>query len=182
MENFFEREQQIFWKRLFRRIFLEDWLMKLIALVITLGLWLGITGLRPPISRRFTNVPLNLRVSNDLEVTNSPVTEITLIISGDKGKVDQMKQDDLVVSLDLSEVQPGERVGEFVDISADRIVSSGGLGARVHSLQNGNWGLGSFLNPFLGPVERFGRLGVAVHLGQRHAAMGPGQGNARINR
>jgi len=131
MENFFEREQQIFWKRLFRRIFLEDWLMKLIALVITLGLWLGITGLRPPISRRFTNVPLNLRVSNDLEVTNSPVTEITLIISGDKGKVDQMKQDDLVVSLDLSEVQPGERV---VPIAPENVNIELPAGVRLESV------------------------------------------------
>lgn len=108
--EFFDAEQQAFWKRLFRKIFLEDWVMKLIALVITLGLWLGVTGLRPPVSRRFTSIPLNLRVSNDLEVTNSPVTEVTIIVLGDKSKIDQLNQRDLVVSLDLSEVQTGDRV------------------------------------------------------------------------
>lgn len=110
MERFFDAEQQAFWKRLFRKIFLEDWVMKLIALVITLGLWLGVTGLRPPVSRRFTSIPLNLRVSNELEVTNSPVTEVTIIVLGDKSKIDQLNQRDLVVSLDLSEVLPGDRV------------------------------------------------------------------------
>jgi YbbR domain-containing protein len=109
-ENFFEREQQAFLMRLFRKVFLEDWTMKLVALVITLGLWLGITGLRAPISRRFTNIPLNLRVSNDLEVTNSPVTEVTIIVLGDKSKIDQLNQRELIVSLDLSEVQAGDRV------------------------------------------------------------------------
>lgn len=110
-EKIFERDQrQAFLARLFRKIFLEDWTMKLIALVITLGLWLGITGLRAPISRRFTNIPLNLRVSNDLEVTSSPVTEVTILVLGDKGKIDQLNQRDLIVSFDLSEIQAGDRV------------------------------------------------------------------------
>lgn len=111
MENFYEREhRQAFLARLFRKIFLDDWTMKLIALVITLGLWLGITGLRTPITRRITGVPLNLRVANDLEVTNSPVAEITLTIAGDKAKIDQINQRDLIASLDLSEIPAGDRV------------------------------------------------------------------------
>jgi YbbR domain-containing protein len=131
MEIFFERDPVAFGKRLFRRIFLEDWLMKLIALVITLGLWLGITGLRPPVSRRFTNIPLNLRVSNDLEVTNSPVTEVTLVILGDKSKIDQIKQDDLVASIDLSEVQSGDRV---VPITPENVNVELPAGLKIESL------------------------------------------------
>jgi len=96
--------------RLARKIFLEDWMMKLIALVITLGLWLGVTGLRTPTSTNFRSIPLNLRVANDLEVTNSPVAEVDIKISGDKSKINQINKEDLLVSLDLSDVQPGERV------------------------------------------------------------------------
>ena len=84
--------------------------MKLIALVITLGLWLGVTGLRTPTSSNFRSIPLNLRVANDLEVTNSPVSEVDIKISGDKSKINQINKEDLLVSLDLSDIQPGERV------------------------------------------------------------------------
>lgn len=130
MEGLFDSELQAFWKRLFRKIFLEDWVMKLIALVITVGLWLGVTGLRPPVSRRF-NIPLNLRVSNDLEVTSSPVTGVTIIIVGDKGKVDQIKESDLLVSLDLSEVQPGDRV---VPITPENVNIELPAGVKLESI------------------------------------------------
>jgi YbbR domain-containing protein len=104
----------VFIVRLFRKVFLEDWTMKLIALIITLGLWLGVTGLRTPTSRRFTGIPLNLRVANDLEVTNAPVTEVELKISGDKSKIDQINQRDLTVSLDLTDVQAGDRTVQIM--------------------------------------------------------------------
>src|SRR5215204_5142010 len=111
MDKFFEREQsQAFLARLFRKVFLEDWTMKLIALIITLALWLGVTGLRTPALTNFRSIPLNLRVANDLEVTNSPVAEVDIKISGDKSKINQINKEDLLVSLDLSDIQPGERV------------------------------------------------------------------------
>ena len=110
MEKIDREGGQALLARLFRKVFLEDWTMKLIALVITLGLWLGVTGLRAPISRRYTNVPLNLRVSNEFEVTNSPVKEVEITVSGDKSKIDQITERDLLASLDLSEVLAGERV------------------------------------------------------------------------
>jgi len=107
--EFFEREQQAFLVRLFRKIFLEDWVMKLIALIITLALWLGVTGFRTPTTRRITGVPISLRVANDLEITNSPVTEVNVKISGDKSKIDQINQRDLLASVDLTDVQAGDR-------------------------------------------------------------------------
>jgi YbbR domain-containing protein len=111
MEKIIEREQgRAFLVRLFRKVFLDDWTMKLISLVITLGLWLGVTGLRTPTSSNFRSIPLNLRVANDLEVTNSPVAEVDIKISGDKSKINQINKEDLLVSLDLSDIQPGERV------------------------------------------------------------------------
>ena len=118
-DKFFEREQQrAFLARLGRKIFLEDWVMKLIALVITLGLWLGITGLRTPTSTTIRNIPLDMRVANDLEVTSSPVKEVDIKISGDKGKLNQLNRENLLVSLDLTEIQPGERV---VSITPDNV-------------------------------------------------------------
>jgi YbbR domain-containing protein len=109
VENFFDKKRQkIFFSRLARKIFFEDWVMKLVALIITLALWFGVTGLRTTTKQRFQNVPLNIRVSNNIEITNSPVTEVTIVLSGDKRQMDQLNPRDLIVSLDLTDIQPGE--------------------------------------------------------------------------
>lgn len=108
-ENFFDKKRQkIFFSRLARKIFFEDWVMKLVALIITLALWFGVTGLRTTTKQRFQNVPLNIRVSNNIEITNSPVTEVTIVLSGDKRQMDQLNPRDLIASLDLTDIQPGE--------------------------------------------------------------------------
>ncbi|MGI8883104.1 MAG: hypothetical protein ACR2IA_02545, partial [Pyrinomonadaceae bacterium] len=90
--------RQRFFKRLFRKIFIEDWLMKLFALVITLALWLGVSGLRAPITTRLNNIVLQPRISNELEITNSPVTEVALVVTGDSRKIDQIRRENLIVS------------------------------------------------------------------------------------
>lgn len=100
----------LFLKHIARKIFLEDWVMKLAALVITLALWLGVTGLSTPTTQRLTGVPLSLRYSNNTEVTNSPTNEVDIVITGDKRKTAQVNKNDLVVSLDISDVPPGDRV------------------------------------------------------------------------
>ena len=132
-EKFFERDQQqAFWSRLLRKVFLDDWMMKLIALVVTLGLWLGVTGLRTPTSRRFMNIPLNLRVANELEVTNSPVNEVEIKISGDKSKIDQLNQRDLSVSLDLTDVLAGDRT---VQITPENVNIELPAGFKLEEIQ-----------------------------------------------
>jgi hypothetical protein len=132
-EKFFQKqERQIFIRRLFRRVFLEDWLIKVVALAITLGLWLGVTGLRAPITTRLNNVGLKLRVSNDIEITNSPVQEVDLVITGDKRKIDQIKQSDLVVSLDLADAQTGDRI---VQITPENVNVELPTGIRLEEVQ-----------------------------------------------
>lgn len=103
-------QQKAFFVRLGRKVFLEDWLVKLVALAITLALWFGVTGLRAPITTRLNNVTLQPRVSNNLEITNSPVNEVSLVITGDRRKIDQIKPENLIVSFDLTDVQAGERI------------------------------------------------------------------------
>lgn len=106
-----EKEQrQKFWRRLFRRIFLEDWGTKLIALGISLALWLGVTGLRTPTTVRLKNVALNIRASNDMEITNTPMQEVDVVIIGDKRILDRVNGRDLIASVDLSDVGTGDRI------------------------------------------------------------------------
>ena len=114
-EKIFEKEQrQIFLRRLIRRVFYDDWLIKVFALLITLALWFGVTGLRAPITTRLNNVTLKSRVSNELEITNSPLTEVDLVITGDKRKIDQINSENLVVSFDLTDAQAGEQVVQLM--------------------------------------------------------------------
>lgn len=99
----------MFLRRLFRRVFLEDWGTKLVALGITAALWLGVTGLQKPTSRRLNSVPLVLNFSSDMEATNSPLKEVDIVVTGDKTKTSRLRSEDLVVSIDLTDVTAGER-------------------------------------------------------------------------
>ena len=100
--------RKLFAKHIVRKLFLEDWAMKLTALVITLGLWFGVTGLSTPTTKRFT-IPLNLSVSNNAEVTTAQ-QDVEIVVSGDKRKIDQINKADLIASVDLADVSPGDRV------------------------------------------------------------------------
>ncbi len=101
--------QRLLFKHIIRKIFLEDWLLKLLALAITFGLWLGVTGLTTNATKRLT-VPLIPNVANNAKITNNPITEVDIVISGDERKLKPMTGKDLVAALDLTSVQPGDRV------------------------------------------------------------------------
>ncbi|MEZ5305983.1 MAG: CdaR family protein [Pyrinomonadaceae bacterium] len=93
----------------FRRIFLDDWLTKILALGITFGLWLGVSGLRTPVTQRYDNVSLTILVSKNLKNTNTFTPDISLELTGDKRKIDQVVKDNLAVTLDLTDSTEGER-------------------------------------------------------------------------
>src|SRR6478609_6741172 len=46
-------------ERVLRKTFLEDWGLKLLALVITLALWLAVTGQNKPVTLRVPGVQMN---------------------------------------------------------------------------------------------------------------------------
>ena len=101
--------QKLFAKHVVRKVFLEDWGLKLTALVITLALWFGVTGLSTPTTKRFT-VPLNLSISSDAQIVNVPQQEVDIEISGDKRKIEQINRSEITASLDLTDLPPGDKV------------------------------------------------------------------------
>lgn len=108
-EKFIHNEQhRVFLSRWLRKIFIDDWLMKLLALIITLALWFGVSGMREEITTRLENVTLKPRISNNLELTNPPPATVTLVVSGDRRKIEPIKTENLVVSLDLTTIEAGE--------------------------------------------------------------------------
>ena len=132
-EKIFEKERrQIFLRRWMRRIFYDDWLIKLFALIITFALWFGVTGLRAPITTRLNSVTLKPRVSNDLEITNSPVGEVDLVITGDKRKVELINSENLIVSFDLTDAKPGEQV---IQLTPDNVNVELPTGVKLEEIQ-----------------------------------------------
>ncbi len=100
---------QLWAKHIIRKLFLEDWGLKLLALAITLALWFGVTGLSAPTTKRFS-IPLNPSTSNNAEITNTLIPEVDIVVSGYKRNLDQINKNDLAATLDLTDVAPGERV------------------------------------------------------------------------
>lgn len=132
-DKLLEKDQrQIFLRRLIRRVFYDDWLIKLFALLITFALWFGVTGLRAPITTRLSNVTLKPRVSSNLEITNSPVSEVDLVITGDKRRIEQIYSENLVVSVDLTEAGAGERV---IQLTPENINVELPTGVKLEEIQ-----------------------------------------------
>ena len=111
------RQVGLFIKNILRKVFLEDWVMKLMALIITFALWMGVTGLSQPAVQRMNGIPLDPRYSENVDVSTT-VDEVNIVISGDRRKIDQIERSGLVASLDLTNVPPGDRV---VQLTPDTI-------------------------------------------------------------
>ncbi len=125
------RPTTLFFKHILRKVFLEDWVMKLVALAITFALWLGVTGLSTPATQRLPSVPLSLRFSDNIEVTNSPIQEVTLVVTGDSRRLAQIDKNDLVVSMDISDVLPGDRV---INLTPETVSVSLPTGVRLEDV------------------------------------------------
>jgi YbbR domain-containing protein len=124
---------KLFAKHIVRKIFLEDWGLKLTALVITLGLWFGVTGLSTPTVQRF-NVALAPRISNNAEITNALPPEVDIVLSGDKRKLEQLNNSDLTATLDLTDVAPGDRV---VSLTPENVYVNLPPGIKLTEIQPG---------------------------------------------
>jgi YbbR domain-containing protein len=116
-----------------RKIFLEDWALKAFALVITLSLWFGVTIVSKgkEATGRFV-VPLNFRLSDNSAVTSAPVQEVEIRVRGRDDVVDQIRRNDLVVYVDLSDSAPGERT---VTLTPETVSIPLPDGAKVVDLQ-----------------------------------------------
>lgn len=120
----------MFLRRLFRRVFLEDWGTKLIALGVAFALWLGISGLRTNISFTLKPVPLIIQLPNDMEITgNNPTQEISVLVSGDKRQIEQLiaqvNARDLVASIDLSDIKSGDNVLQLTPETINIVLPNG---------------------------------------------------------
>jgi YbbR domain-containing protein len=119
-------------ERVLRRLFLDYWNLKLLALAITLGLWFAVNGQRAPITERFPNVQLNFQLPNDMGISNEPIDEIELTLTGAKRELDLINPRDLNATIDITDRRPGDRV---VQLTPGRLKIDLPSGVRLEKIQ-----------------------------------------------
>ncbi len=100
--------------KLLRRIFIEDWSLKLLSLAIALVLWLLVTGQNQPVTAH-VNVQLNFIRPPSLEISNDPPRAVDVMLTGSRNKLDDLTALDLVATVDISDQHAGERVLRLAD-------------------------------------------------------------------
>ena len=96
-------------ERIFRRVFVEDWTLKLLSLLITVTLWLVVTGQNKPLTTH-ANVQLNFIRPQSLEISNDPPKTVDVTLVGSRNKLDKLSAPDLIATIDLTDQRPGERM------------------------------------------------------------------------
>jgi YbbR domain-containing protein len=101
-------------EKLLRKIFLEDWSLKLLSLAIAVALWLLVTGQNQPVTAH-VNVQLNFIRPQTLEISNDPPRTVDVMLTGSRNKLDDLSSLDLVATVDISDQRAGERVLRLAD-------------------------------------------------------------------
>ncbi|HEX3252237.1 MAG TPA: CdaR family protein [Pyrinomonadaceae bacterium] len=101
-------------EKLLRRIFLEDWSLKLLSLAIAIVLWLLVTGQNQPVTAHM-NVQLNFIRPQSLEISNDPPRTVDVMLTGSRNKLDDLTSLDLVATVDISDQHSGEHVLRLAD-------------------------------------------------------------------
>lgn len=101
-------------EKVLRKIFIEDWTLKLLSLAITLVLWLVVASQNEPVSAHL-NVQLNFVRPQSLEISNDPPKFVDVTVTGSRTKLDNLSPLDLVATIDLTDQRAGERMVRLSD-------------------------------------------------------------------
>jgi len=101
-------------EKVVRKVFVEDWNLKLLSLGITLVLWLLVTGQNQPVTAH-VNVQLNFIRPQSLEISNDPPKTVDVMLTGSRSKLDNLSSLDLVATVDITDQRGGERVLRLAD-------------------------------------------------------------------
>ena len=102
--------------RILRRLFIEDWNLKLLSLAITLVLWFVVTGQNTPVNTHASAQLTFIRPSG-LEISNEPPKTIDVLLTGNRYRLEEWNKTSLVAIVDISDQKAGERVLRLADRS-----------------------------------------------------------------
>src|ERR1700750_2517609 len=98
-----------------RALLFEDWTIKTLALLITLGLWYAVTTQRAPATMRLHNVPLEFVLPENIEIGNDPTKVVEVTLQGGRGKLREINGANHVARADVAALRPGDRVARLSD-------------------------------------------------------------------
>ena len=101
-------------EKVLRKLFVEDWSLKLLSLGITLVLWLFVTSQNEPVTTH-VNVQLNFVRPQLLEISNDPPKSVDVTLTGSRSKLDGLSALDLVATIDITDQRAGERMLRLAD-------------------------------------------------------------------
>jgi len=113
-------------KRFFKEYFLENWTLKATALLLALILWLFVRG--EPGAERVVAIPLEVRVSHQMEITNERPTTIEVTMRGAQFSNMFVEKALPICIVDLQGVAEGKH---SVTLTQDNIKIPRGSGIRV---------------------------------------------------
>lgn len=96
-------------EKFLRKVFVEDWSLKLLSLAIAVVLWLAVTTQNEPVTTH-VNVQLNFLRPQSLEISNDPPKSVDVTLTGSRNKLDSLSALDLVATIDITDQRAGERV------------------------------------------------------------------------
>lgn len=102
-------------RRWLRALLFEDWTLKILALLITLGLWYAVTTQRAPATMRLRAVQLEFILPEGVDIGNDPVEEVDVTLEGSQGKLAELSARNLVARADVTNLRPGDRVARLSD-------------------------------------------------------------------
>lgn len=117
-------------ERWVRKVLVEDWTLKLIAIAVTVVLWLAVTGQNKPVMQR-TMVQLTFQHPDGMEISNEPPANVEVLLKGSATKLDQVGSR-LMAIVDVSDQKAGERV---IRLSQDRVQMSVPAGVSIESFR-----------------------------------------------
>ncbi len=95
--------------RLLRKVFIDDWGIKLLALGITFVMWMAVADFNKPRTIRVA-VQLNFVRPNNLDISNEPPRTIDVELTGSRERLNNMRLSDLVATVDISDQPAGDRL------------------------------------------------------------------------
>ncbi len=92
----------------FQRVFVQNFWLKLVSLLLAIGLWVLVS--RSPVVEVVMKVPIEFRrVPENLEIDSASFTEAQIRIRGPERLVNRLRAADVSAHVDLAAVKPGTR-------------------------------------------------------------------------
>jgi len=113
-------------KRFFQELLLENWSLKLTAVLLSLILWLFVRG--EPGPERVVAVPLEVLLPRQMEITNQRPTSVEVTMRGAAFSNMLFSQPLPTCVIDLQDAKEGEHV---ITLTPENVRSSKGLGIEV---------------------------------------------------